>query len=490
VSSARENEIVNPEEWARARDLFDAALERPAEERGPFLDEACAGHPALRAEVASLLAAYERAPDFIERPAYVTPAGASDGSPKPLLVGGQVVGPYVIRHEIGRGGMGVVYLADDTRLSRRIALKALGADVLRDPHRRERLRQEARAAAGVSHPGIATVYALEEIGEDLYLACEYVPGPTLRSLLDAGPLPMSQVVQIGLQLARALAAAHAQGIVHCDLKPENIVRTTAGLVKVLDFGIARVENLTAGGPPPQAFVGTPGYMAPEQIRGDEVDFRADVFALGVILYEMASGSNPFEAGSWTVTRSKRPMPPRLNVVLSRCLGESPAARYGSTPELVADLERLEADVDGSVEPVRTSDARWWWQFHQIATSMVYVLVMYPAWQVRLWLPPPWGTVFLLASVTCAAAATTERLHLWFTSRFYQSQLSSERAAARYRLGLFDAGLIASLLAAGLAIASLHQAVSMLFAAVGVSAVVASAIIEPSAARAAFPVDRH
>ena len=135
-----------------------------------------------------------------------------------------------------------MYLADDTRLSRRVVLKALTPGLGRDPRNRDRLRLEARAAAGLSHPGIATVHALEEIGSELYLACEFVPGEPLRALLESGPLPIAQVVQIDAQLARALAAAHTQGIVHRDIKPENIIKTPSGVIKVLDFGLARMEG--------------------------------------------------------------------------------------------------------------------------------------------------------------------------------------------------------------------------------------------------------
>src|SRR5262249_4305658 len=167
------------------------------------------------------------------------------------------------------------------------------------------MRHEARAAAALSHPGIATVYSLEQIGDQLYLAYEYVPGPTLRTLMNGQPLPADQVVDIATQLARALAAAHAQGVVHRDLKPENVIRTPAGIVKVLDFGIARIEHEAGASlTEPEARIGTPAYMAPEQVRGEKVDFRTDLFAFGVLVYEMVSGSNPFEAPSSTATMAR------------------------------------------------------------------------------------------------------------------------------------------------------------------------------------------
>ncbi len=418
---------------------------------------------------------------------------------------GRLIGPYIVRHEIGRGGMGIVYLADDTRLSRRVALKALPPELGRDRRRRERLRQEARAAAALSHPGIATVYALEEIGDELYLACELVPGPTLRALIESGPVPVTQVVDVSTQLARALAAAHAQGVVHRDLKPENVVRTAAGVVKVLDFGLARMESLTPADLTEDGDVlGTPGYMAPEQIRGHEVDFRADLFSFGVLVYEIACGSNPFEGGTRTATIARilevTPVPlsearhadlPELDRIVATCLSKQPSGRYGSTHELATDLERLQAEIwtpprhDRVQHGARVSMSRWWWEFHQAATSIVYVLMMFPAWRVRSWLPAPWGTVFLLGTLVCVAAAATLRLHLWFTSRLHPAELTAERRLVRIWVRCCDAGLTASLLIAVFGIASDHQAISMLFVTVAVAVALASFVIEPATTRGVF-----
>ena len=316
--AAWEEYDVTSDEWTRVRDLFEAALKHRPGQRAAFLDEACGDNPAVRAEVTSLLDAHDGAADFIEAPVYEVAADLLADDP-PESLAGRTLGQYIIRHEIGRGGMGVVYLADDTRLSRRVALKAIAPGAGSDARRRARMRQEARAAAGLSHPGIATVYALEEIDDQLYLACEYVPGLTLRALLEGGPLPLHQVVDIAVQLARALAAAHAHGVVHRDLKPENVVRSGTGVVKVLDFGIARVESLsdarlTLTG----SLVGTPAYMSPEQVRRHHVDFRSDLFSLGLLVYEMTSGSNPFhaETATATIARILETDPPPLSEPLS------------------------------------------------------------------------------------------------------------------------------------------------------------------------------
>ncbi len=488
--------------WVQVRKILEAALERPPAERVAFLDEACAGDPAIRAEVASLLEAHDSTTEFLEAPAAQVAARLVTERQSDSLEG-LVLGPYIIRHEIGRGGMGVVYLADDTRLSRRVALKAIGAGFSSEPdRRRERMRHEARAAAALSHPGIATVYALEEIDDQLYLAYEYVPGPTLRTLISGGPLPVEQVLDIATQLARALAAAHAQGIVHRDLKPENIIRTPAGTVKVLDFGIARSEQLTGARlTEPEARIGTPAYMAPEQIRGEDVDFRTDLFAFGILVYEMASGANPFEASSPTSTIARilelKPSPlstlshsglGKLDQIVATCLRKSPDDRYTSTQQLVGDLEGLNAGVHSPASAVRLEHAwtpRWWWGVHQLVVTTLYLLMLYPAWRVRAWLPQPWGIVFLFFVIACTAVAATVRLHLWFTYRFYPSELLAQRTRSRSWTRASDAGLSAALVLAAFGIAKLHPEIATLLIAVSVAASLSSFLIEPATTRAAF-----
>ena len=504
---------MTSEEWKRVHALFDAASRRDPEERDAFLDGACAGKPWLRAAVASLLAGHPTGGDAVEGRA-AQPAIPFDRDPGPGALDGRLVGPYIIRHEIGRGGMGVVYLADDTRLSRRVALKALAPGVARDPGRWDRLRQEARAAAGLSHPGIATVYAFEHIGDEFYLACEYVPGLTLRAALEAGPLPVAQVIDIATQLARALDAAHHQGIVHRDLKPENVVITPAGAAKILDFGIARIEHLT-----PQRLtqtgtvVGTPAYMAPEQILGQGVDFRIDLFSFGVVVYEMASGSNPFEAGTLPATMARIlelvPAPlseacpssvPDLDRIVGTCLNKRPPDRYKSTHDLVADLERVYSAL--SAAPQRMTEGRrpavpnasrragkltprWWWEFHQAAIAVIYALMVYPSWRARGWLPRPWGMLFLFAVLASAAAAASLRLHLWFTARFHPAELSVLRARAQPWTHGCDAAFGASLLLGALGIGNGHPEIATLLVTVAVAAAVASYVIEPTTTRAAF-----
>ena len=268
---------VNPERWRRLKDLFEAALELDPSARAGFLDRACSEDPGMRDEAEALLRHHESGDGFLERPAYEESAYLLTSAPS----GGQPeempLGPYTLVRKLGEGGMGIVYLARDTRLGRPVAIKALPPRFTRDERLRARLRSEAVAVARLSHPGIATIYSLEEIDGNLYLVLEYVRGRTLREELEGKPLPPPRILDTAVQVARALSAAHAQGIVHRDLKPENVMLSEGGGVKILDFGLARFlgpplpegvreTRLTQSG----TFVGTPAYASPEQLVGGEM----------------------------------------------------------------------------------------------------------------------------------------------------------------------------------------------------------------------------
>ncbi|HEU5254349.1 MAG TPA: serine/threonine-protein kinase [Vicinamibacterales bacterium] len=427
------------------------------------------------------------------------------------VLSGRKIGPYIVRDELGHGGMGVVYLADDTRLGRRVALKALHPHVASGAEQRERLRQEARIAAALSHSGIATVYALEEFDGVMYVASEFVPGRTMRAVLQDGPLPLPLLVDVATQIARVLAAAHALGIVHRDLKPDNVMLTPTGVVKLLDFGLARSEGmqpvpLTRTG----TVVGTPAYMAPEQLLGERADFRADLFALGVVVYEMASGSNPFEAATMAATidrvlRHEPPplstvsnVPPALETVVQTCLRKRPSERYRSTELTAGELDRVARQLETNSEPPartrpaasatprpRTPKSRWWWEFHQVAMSILYIGMMYPVWRVGALLARPWGTAFTSLVLTCATAATILRLNLRFTSRVYPAELPTQLARSTPWIRAADAGFAAALLIGGLAISSAQAAWGTILVVASISTVVTFAIIEPTTTRAAF-----
>jgi serine/threonine-protein kinase len=276
---------------------------------------------------------------------------------EPDLVG-ERLGRYRLDEVLGRGGMGIVYLAEDEQLRRRVALKVLSAERTRDSERRRRFVREARLTAKLVHPAIATVYDAGEVGERAFIAMEYVRGRTLRQALESGPLVYAEVVRIGRALAGGLAAAHASGIVHRDVKPDNVILGDDGTTKILDFGVAKARGTmdastatldTCEG----RLVGTPAYMSPEQAKGGPIDARTDVFALGITLYEMTTGKRPFtgktpvdvvvaiDRDEPTPVRSLIPTTPRaLDRVIRRCLAKDPAARFDSAAEVLRALDEL------------------------------------------------------------------------------------------------------------------------------------------------------
>ena len=510
---------VNPERWHRVSDLFHRALQREPGSRMAFLDDACRDDPSIQSEVVSLLAFHEQAGEGVGTPTHLVAAGSSPESAGGSLVG-HTLNQYTVTRKLGEGGMGVVYLADDTRLGRPVALKALARRFTRDSERRERLRREARAAAGLSHPGIATVYALEEFDDDLYIVSEYVPGQTLRDELSQGPLALGTLLTNGIEIGRALAAAHAQGVVHRDLKPENVIRTSAGGIKVLDFGLARIGNpegdaSTTRLTEPGTILGTPGYISPEQLRGLSVDSRADVFSFGVMLYELASGIHPFASAdpTSTIARVLESDPPdlvelgvstpSLDDLIHTCLQKDQALRFGSMVELVEALEELRREFvqsesrPSSAPPHRADDATpsprssplSWWRFHQAAVAVVYSLMLIPVWNLRDEISGPWGTLLFLSLVAAVGVSATLRLHLLFTSRSYPAELTAQRGRVFWPIRTSD--LIVALLLLMVAAVSVrtNPAVTALLVAVAVGSVIASLVIEPATTRAAFKRNR-
>ncbi|UCG56489.1 MAG: protein kinase [Phycisphaerales bacterium] len=301
--------------------------------------------------------------DKNKRDKEVAPTADTSG---PSLAAGSRIGHFEIEREIGRGGMGVVYLARDTRLKRAVAIKSLPPEVAGNPQVRSRLQREARLLASVNHPNVATIHEeFEEAGSETYLVLEYVPGQTLAEKIATGKLTLSETVSVACQIASALGAAHEHGVIHRDLKPGNIKITPEGTVKVLDFGLAKaleMETQSAKSTLTQVgrVMGTPAYMSPEQARGEPVDHRTDIWSLGVLIYEMLTGQLPFKGETQQavthsilhrepehLTHVRRDAPRKLEHVLSHMMQKDPAKRYDTISALATDLSGLRREVDAS-----------------------------------------------------------------------------------------------------------------------------------------------
>ena len=490
---------MTDDRWTRVGDLFDRALAAPVTDRDAIIETSLESDDVKR-EVRSLLAAHNSASGFLDH------AASENVTAAPAFGPNTMIGPYRVLRVIGRGGMGVVYQAEDTRLHRAVALKALPSDVAGDEQRRNRLRQEARAAAALQHPGIATVYALEEIDNQLFISSEYLSGETLREELSRGPLPPARVIAAAIELARALCVAHDRGIVHRDLKPENIVRTTDGALKVLDFGLAQFDQRAADLVSksrltmPGLVAGTPSYMAPEQLLARPTDFRVDHFAFGVLLYEMAAGSHPFVARSLpsTIARiladtpdpppSSDTIPPPLWNVIQRCLQKDPAHRFASTRDLLHALEATPVTTTTSSAAAVSSQSApaplYWWRFHQFAAAVAYWSMVWPVWHVHRALGR-WGLLFFFATLAAVVVAGNLRLHLWFSSRVYPEDLREQRADVARWIRWADVAFAALLIIGGIALPDTHAGWAALLISFGIGAAVAFVFIEPATTRAAF-----
>src|ERR1700733_10741629 len=291
---------------------------------------------------------------------------------------GQTISHYRIVEHLGAGGMGVVFKAQDSRLERAVALKFLPEKLAQQPQALERFRREARAASALNHPGICTIYDIGEQDGRTFIAMEYIDGETLRSHIHSKPLPVEEILELGIQIAEALEAAHAEGIIHRDIKPANIFVTKRGRAKVLDFGLAKLvpKGIATGNSDSEdessdsnsivgMISGTPSYMSPEQVRGDGLDPRTDIFSFGLLLYEMATGRQAFSGGTGGViieavlTRSPAPVqsinpniPPRLEEIIDKALHKDRAKRYQHAADVLDDLQRLKREIDSRA---RTGD---------------------------------------------------------------------------------------------------------------------------------------
>jgi eukaryotic-like serine/threonine-protein kinase len=348
---------MTPERWKQIENVYHAALELTHNHRSAYLDQACADDEELRYEVESLLASQDKAKSFIETYPDDVVAGMIIAEERVRSMIGRTLGRYQLLSLIGTGGMGEVYRASDTRLDREVAVKILPEHLAADHEALHRFQREAKALAALSHPNILSIFDFGTEAGVSYAVMELLEGETLRSHLARGPLAWRKVVEIGIAITDGLDTAHAKGIIHRDLKPENIFVTHSGVVKILDFGTARMKRAVSPGSPSTTYttkqgtvMGTIGYMSPEQVEGEVAEAPSDIFALGCIFYEMVTGRQPFARDNTiktlaailkedppALTKGDQAIPPQVERVIRRCLEKEPRARYQSAHELATDL---------------------------------------------------------------------------------------------------------------------------------------------------------
>ena len=493
----------------RISGVFHAAFALPHEDRRAFLDRACADRPDDRGEVESLLVHAEDS-GFLAQPAAPAGGDGTRGGPPPGVPPDRFVGrkarEYQILRKLGEGGMGVVYLALDTKLQKHVALKVVKPDHAGSAEYRKRLVSEAQLAAKLSHPNIATVHALFEEGPDIFIVSEYVQGPSLRELVSRGPLPYARLLEVFTNIARGLEAAHSKSIIHRDLKPDNILLTEEDAPKIVDFGLAKSTRAilastrmkTDSGTHP----GTPAYMAPEQIEdrpGQQLDFRCDVFAFGVTLYEAATGINPFEGRSLftTLENIKRVEPAELgrpgtdlghlNAIVHRCLRKNPLERYAPTKDLVHDLEALARGKNGSRPPSRT-----WWEVHQLAMAAFYSAALALLWLVHPLAQPLWASrALMFAALVPGVLLVGMRAHYLFASRQRLSTLTHTRTRYRRAVRLADWAFSAIFaMTAGLMLYVDRPGTAAPVLIIAMVNVLLFLVVEPASEADAFPDEDH
>jgi serine/threonine protein kinase/Tol biopolymer transport system component len=359
---------MKPERYKQIDEVFQAALQKDEHQRAEFVVRACGGDLELKRTVEALLASDRRAQTFIEKPAVEMALSFLSEENESLVE--QSIGPYRIVDLLGSGGMGTVYLAQDPRLGRNVAVKLLPNDFNRDQNSMLRFRQEARAASALNHPNIITIYEFGESDGRQYIVSELVDGKTVRQLIAQRAMTTAEAIDVAVAVAEALASAHRAGIVHRDIKPENIMLRSDGYVKVLDFGLAKLmdgvrpfNQTDAPVTEPGTVMGTATYMSPEQLRGFDVDGRTDIWSLGGVLYEMLSGKAPFEAPSRgdlivsilereppTLSLRSNPISAALGKILARSLAKNRSERYKTVDEMLVDLRKLKLLVEVETDP--------------------------------------------------------------------------------------------------------------------------------------------
>jgi serine/threonine protein kinase len=364
--------MKNPQDMQQLEDLFHEALELKPADRADFIERIRTSNSDLGAAVESLIAAHEQPDGLIDAVAYEAAPEMIAEAP-PALVAGQLVGHYKIIKPLGKGGMGEVYLAGDTKLDRKVALKLLPKEFTNHKDLLRRFIQEARAASSLNHPNIITIHEIGQTDGTHYIATEFIDGLTLKQHMRLGRLEFAEVLDVSIQVASALEAAHAAGLVHRDIKPDNIMLRPDGIVKVLDFGLAKltqkseqssvteansqIDTMLRARTRPGTIMGTIDYMSPEQARGKVLDRRTDVFSFGVVLYEMAAGRIPFSgatsADALVSILDKEPaplteyapeLPAEFERIVSKALRKDREERYQTIKDLLIDLKSLKEEL--------------------------------------------------------------------------------------------------------------------------------------------------
>ena len=359
---------MTPERWKQIDELFDAVLDLPKNQRESFLTLKTSGDEELKNEVLSLLKAETSNENFLENSAMGI-AAKNLANEKTVVshhnLTGKTISTYKIEKMLGAGGMGEVYLAHDDKLRRKVALKILPAEFVADDERVKRFGLEARAVSALNHPNIVTIHDVGNFDGINYIATEFVEGKSLREIIGTN-LKVSEILRIVSQCCEALAAAHSAGIIHRDIKPENIMIRPDGYLKILDFGLAKLTDVS-----PQTFkdlaktakgiiIGTPAYMSPEHVTDDKVDHRTDLWSIGVVLYELLTGSNPFKKATRQATfqailSEEMPLassinaeiPQELDQILIKALEKDAELSYQTASDLRADLKRVRREIDSS-----------------------------------------------------------------------------------------------------------------------------------------------